>query len=747
MLSSYIFLVALAVFIVSSVLFFYFSSNTSKEISRMMQAMLKQTSMASALMQNQMYYVSNQLLNDPAVLNFLDADAEGGDHPLADYKVYLTLKKINAAFPFLQYIGLYNKENDHYVNTLGIPYDSDRQLLEALKEGQLTASKQMTARQITNGSQTYRLISLVFYPTLNFGKPPGGALIINLDEAQLRDTIQQFSQQSKASVFVLNAQGSVISHSLPDMFHVSMTDQAYVRRILSESGDGFFTASADGVKQLVTYVYSEELDWYFVSTIPLADVIPNTYKLISSTLLIASGIILLGTLLSLWIASNMHSPIRSLIGRMQESNKGDSVAPNVNEFDVVSQIHNRLLDHESGMRHELASTAPLLQQKALMHLMKKTFDDMPSLNRYLNESKLQLSCRCYRVAVISIDHVKQFLTASSLKNQALTRFAIANIATELLERHFTVHPVMMEADEIAILAGSEEQLVMDDFILTLKEIQDAVRQYYKVTISVSLGGWTDTNNISQSYEEAKRLAKLRLFFGHESIIDESMRAKTADGDYKYPAAIEKSLLEAIKLNDRAAIHAQSRRFVQALGRMEYSHALTYSHQMLLSILKEFEGTVIHLGKESEHFYLRLVKLSELETLEQIGEELSDYCLSICELLIQKQSIRMSDNLEKTRDFIAQHYTDPNLTIESAAERLHISPSYLRKQFKAYYSISFGDMLRNIRLDHACALLQESDLSMAEICDRVGIANANYFYTLFKKRYGVSPALYREQKRG
>ncbi|TBL70303.1 helix-turn-helix domain-containing protein [Paenibacillus thalictri] len=715
LLISYLLLVSIMVFLIGSVLYFYFSSSTTKEISEMMQSMLTQTSTTADNTNNQVYYVSNQLLNDNNVNNMLLSTEQ--DDPIRDYKAYLTLKNINSVYPFLKYIGVYNGKIDHYINTLGLPYDSDKDILQALKNGQVDRKFQMFSREVKNGNELYRVLTFVFYPNATFAKSTTSALIINLDEQYFRNVLQQYMNSPKGQIFVMNSQGSVISHSNPDLFNQSLANEPYVQHILQSSDNsGYFTQTVHREKQLVAYVKSAQLGWYFVSIRPYIEVIPQTNTLKNVTLVIAATMIMLGFALSFWITSNIYTPIRSLMWKL---------------------------------RHQMQSTQPFLKHNVLRQLMKEPWNDMQLSDNMLSDNSLQLDSPYYLIFLLHIDDVQRFEQVHPPKDQALIRFAICNIAAELLERHYAApNPVVIENDEVGILAGTASAAMPDTVILTLKEIQEVIQQYFKITITVAIGDSVQkADHIASSYHSALKRSEYRFFYGHNSIIDGKMITQRAtQHSFKYPAIIEKNLIEFIKLEDRSSVHGQIRKFMKSIESTEYFHALTYSHQLLLSILKEFEGTVIHVSSDSSYYYERLAYLSKLETLDAIEKELLDYCDRICDLLEQKQNLRMSDNLEKVKDYLEEHYHDPNLSLELAAEAIHISPGYLRKQFKTYYAVSFHDMLKNLRLDKACALLIETDESMAVISESIGMLNTNYFYTLFKKRYGISPAQYREQKR-
>ncbi len=58
-----------------------------------------------------------------------------------------------------------------------------------------------------------------------------------------------------------------------------------------------------------------------------------------------------------------------------------------------------------------------------------------------------------------------------------------------------------------------------------------------------------------------------------------------------------------------------------------------------------------------------------------------------------------------------------------------------------------EFIRSIKLKKAAALLEKSDLKIAEIAYTVGFSRPNYFTRAFKAKYNVSPTEYISLKRG
>jgi signal transduction histidine kinase/ligand-binding sensor domain-containing protein/DNA-binding response OmpR family regulator len=95
----------------------------------------------------------------------------------------------------------------------------------------------------------------------------------------------------------------------------------------------------------------------------------------------------------------------------------------------------------------------------------------------------------------------------------------------------------------------------------------------------------------------------------------------------------------------------------------------------------------------------------------------------------------------TREVEASLQTD-TADVENLAAALCMSPSTLYRKIKGLAGISPNELIRNIKLDKAAALLKSTDLSIAEIAYRCGMGSPVYFRTVFKERFGKTPSEFR-----
>ena len=76
----------------------------------------------------------------------------------------------------------------------------------------------------------------------------------------------------------------------------------------------------------------------------------------------------------------------------------------------------------------------------------------------------------------------------------------------------------------------------------------------------------------------------------------------------------------------------------------------------------------------------------------------------------------------------------------------LSESQLIRKFKNAYGCTPYAYLLDCRLNMAKSLLLNTSAKIADVSQRTGFSNPYYFSSLFKKKFGVSPASYRSKKR-
>lgn len=99
--------------------------------------------------------------------------------------------------------------------------------------------------------------------------------------------------------------------------------------------------------------------------------------------------------------------------------------------------------------------------------------------------------------------------------------------------------------------------------------------------------------------------------------------------------------------------------------------------------------------------------------------------------------------QAAKQYIDQNF-QLNISLDSCAEAIGISPYYLSHIFRDENKQTFIDYLGYVRIEHAKEYCADPSIPLKEIGVRCGYSNINYFYKVFKKAEGVTIGDYRAE---
>ena len=92
-------------------------------------------------------------------------------------------------------------------------------------------------------------------------------------------------------------------------------------------------------------------------------------------------------------------------------------------------------------------------------------------------------------------------------------------------------------------------------------------------------------------------------------------------------------------------------------------------------------------------------------------------------------------------WVQRHYAE-EITLESAAESMGMSPFYFSRQVKAATGKTFLEFFTVYRMERAQKQLLSTNMTVSEVGRSVGYPDSNYFTKVFKRVVGCTPSVYR-----
>lgn len=249
---------------------------------------------------------------------------------------------------------------------------------------------------------------------------------------------------------------------------------------------------------------------------------------------------------------------------------------------------------------------------------------------------------------------------------------------------------------------------------------------------------TGVDSIEYSYETARYLMHYDFTYSEDTIINlDSIEQTTVATDWS-----AKRLAEFIQANNRVDL----RRTVRDWSVHYRANPTTESDikihisQLYVRLLMQLERNVQYrMGeREMNNSIERIKNASSLDDLLQLL--LTDFYE-----LTERISGRMDlPPEEQVLLYIRDHYNEA-ITLESLAVQMNYNAAYLGRLIKKSLGVSFNALRDEIRIDNAKSLLRDTNLSIANIAEMVGIRDRDYFGSKFKSLVGYTPSEYRRAK--
>lgn len=680
--------------------------------------------------------------------------------------IYDSLKSINTlqsfvrSTPFVHSVYVYNGTLDRYYVVGpqsdiidGDFYDSDIQGIFRDITQMTTASP--IARQIPAGSvftAPADVYTYILSDTYANNATKNG-IVVNINLNWIFNTLitsdpSQEDQALDSSIFLLNHEGKVLGHSDSGKFLDSLSAEPYIRTILrQERPSGYFVDQIHGEKSIVTYSSIRNPEWKIASITPYRNVAKTIDQVKMITILISFLILAAGIVMAYVLSRVLYSPVGLLRSKIDYLlGKGDVHRTPVNEFQYIETSLSRTAELLKTLQQYKLDTINLLKQEYMHNLLS----GKPDSDAKFKEARICLpEIGTFHVIVLKIDHYQQFLDSRSDEENALLRFALTNISTEIFSESFFCESYNPKSDHtVSIIQARNPGQQQDAVAVELKRlavlIQNTYRSYFKVSTSLFISDAEEgLARIHEAYAAALQLSLHRVRFGHGCILVMEDSLTEESGKLDLFGSHIAGLLEALKGGKTDSMWASFTPLADKLRQCDYNSIMfTLSHIAssvfhTLNIMEQ-NGTV-KFGIDFLSFH---GKITKLETLEEIGLEFLHLFQYISDQIQSSKDHRYVHIVENAILYINKNIMDNNLSQNTVADVLKLSPVTLGKVFREITGVPMNDYMKNIRLTKAKELLRHTNLSIDEIIEEIGWGNKKYFSTVFKQHYGVTPMEYR-----
>jgi len=662
--------------------------------------------------------------------------------------------------PFVESVYIYNGKTGEFFSP-GKGITTDKQFFSGIAgEGKVIPSLKPIVLQNSIekniSGKSMQTLAYFMYQYTDKNNVPSGALIINIDASWLLNNLEEINKRknSVGKIYVFNVEGFFISdrekQSDPPDYIRKLFEDYRQGNLNIDDKKGYVEQKIEGASSIVTFLKIESAGLILIRMQSYEDAFGlfTAMRIALAVIIVIFLVIVFGT--SVFISKAIYKPLGSFISKIGD-NRNHSVegVETTDEINYLEEVYKLSKNKLQKYEDNYIKSRNFLKEYHLKKLILNSSSFNPAgMGQWFSENNIGLGPDgLYSVCVLKIDGYIEFKNNNDSASRALIKFAIINIIAEIISSEYCAEGVDMEDERVVLLVNLEniqeaEGLFYSKMTGMIKQAQDCVLKYYNISFSASVSKCSSNiGDLTELYGNALDSSNYRLGVGRKSIIYPGNIA--ADRQHEYSFDCEKLLTESIKSGNFEKVEGVLQRILDETRKFDYK-AIILSMLMVVEIIEKNVDDInsVSLEPVDVDFVLMKQTIFGIETLDEFFAILSQHLKMICDKR-ERNTVNAKHMVlaENVKSIIEKEYFDSALCLSAIAAKLKMSSGYLGKIFKDCCRLSVNEYINDVRLAKAVGWFKKSDLTVSEVLSKVGIENETYFYSLFKKRYGVTPKEY------
>lgn len=745
--------VAIAVILVTLLIFTIYANLQVSSARTYSVHQLEQVCQMTDILYSQMRSVNNQILQSSNTNRCLSSNTF---NRLIEADAGIKLREIQTAQSYTRYVSLYNSASNRFVSSSTADFLTDDDItyyysrLPDNPGADTCLLRMIGADYATQTSKTRYVYSFVFRVQLRKGGSPD-LIIVDVDEDYFADSIGNLRTSSGfQQVILLNRYNEVFSTNVAEgdstRFSHAKSSNISVEDFpeLTDTSGSFSYTCADRTEALVTYAKAASSGFTIFNIVPYSNIYSGLPQLAIITLLAGILVLCVGMFISFRTSAKLSAPIEVLYSNYVKKPSNDHAG---DELDQLSKAFSDMYMKTDKLEQGLISSYSDSKKRNIQRLMHGEYGQIPNYIEVYQSYGIDLTAPYYTIVIISAAS-KELRFGPDDPNYFIYSYALENLATEVLGQFGSVVPYRNSHNFLVLLLPLQKNAYPEKLVPELERVCEVMQREFAMNTTICIGTIVETavninlcyeaTNIALEYSAIRNQGK--IFFAYETGQNINLNS--------YHNKLHMKLAEHIRANDLDACSHEFDLALSYMSNVSFNTAVTYFNHVMMSLLDDFSTTFTD---DDTAYPILMDKLNEIDRQLPNVYMLRKRCMEFITILAHHQSINRKYGNELAADaakeYIDKNYANPDLSLKMLAGMAGLSPAYFGKIFATQIGYSFSDYLSNTRMKKAEQLLRETKLPINQISEAIGIVNTNYFYSIFKKKYGMTPLAYRRTRSG
>ncbi|MFC4404109.1 helix-turn-helix domain-containing protein [Gracilibacillus xinjiangensis] len=483
---------------------------------------------------------------------------------------------------------------------------------------------------------------------------------------------------------------------------------------------------------------SEVNGWKYITAMPTAQFYGSIADLRTSIILIVTLIAVVGLSFAIYLSIKQYRPIHSLFQYLKTKHPVQN--NHFNREDELGRIRftfDSLMENSEKLQEKVNIQQPFVRDQLLMNILKGEAD---SKDKLFHDLDIILDDNAFYVLIVS------FGKKQSKEKNAVHKDQLIPLLQKVSTPYGTGYGVELIHDNgigmIVNLGSSEETLekMQQHF---LKRLKEHICEHTQLSPTIGVGKiYNDLSLVNRSFIEASAAVDFPVGIKHKVIYFDDI-SEMGESKAWYPINEQAKFIQSLKQGDEKVAHETLDKMVLSISEKKMSIYLLkcMCYDIINLIIKTVYEMKLDLSIKAVN------ELADFHSIQQLEENVKFLIKGICQEVNARKDNQNMILREKLLEYIHLQYTSHNLSLENAAEKLHVSVSFLSRFMKEETGFTFTQYVWNLRMGEVKRQLTETNLSIKEIVLNIGYLDVANFIRKFKNTEGVTPGQYRKQIAG
>ncbi|MFK4301309.1 two-component system response regulator YesN [Paenibacillus sp. RC254] len=594
-----------------------------------------------------------------------------------------------------------------------------------------------------------RVISMHKRLPLPFGGQ--GLLVVNIGVYPLEQMIGQMTNPAVSYLVIKDGNGHTI-------YPVA-------------SGAGGAVKEEDG--QQLTHLPSARLGWSFESGIRAGQLFEWVSVISYVWIVLGLAVVVLAVIYIIYVTRRNYRPIQLMMQRIQQLPGRPGEENNKDELWMIDHALQSLIRQTVDYEQQEQANVLIRRRQLFLDLMEGTTMEtaavrLDNLSPFVDDTQRE-AIRVYAVMVVELHDLELEQPYTTEGPQAGSRssnehgsedqrlsLSLLGVMQELAATYgWQGWAEWMSRERIAILLRKEDGDGEGLLAVKLQEMAQTgcewLQGHLGVQLTIGIGGQTqELEYIKDSYRASVSALRYRLTLGVRDIVTSDQVPQ----DNEIPLYTYLPLISETIRSFRLASHDWRGQLEGIFATMETDKlkdgdiltVIQWLQELLereMREMKDVSGALDRYfnGSEMERWRFEVESAPSLALMHTLMLEHMTTVYRTYVAASETKSYRAM--VSEMKQYIEEHYTNPDLSLNHLSERFDVSPKYASHLFKTEFDMKFVDFLTRLRMNHAQQMLCNTTETVQHIATQVGYANSITFGRVFKRVVGVTPGDYRK----